>query len=125
MKSNIMRNLCAYSLVFFTSLMSVGTVNATQDKSWSDFQPEGESKVFLVATLNNGPAMKPVEWSVYRLNNKNDSKLVKSFRRHSASLRLEPGRYLAQASLDNVNRSRIFDVRTFSNSNIVVAMDKQ
>lgn len=80
------------------------------------------SKVLLMATLNNGPAMRPVKWQVYRIKD-GRSVLVESFKRHSASIELEPGVYRADAVLDSINRSRTFDVRTVSNSNVIVAMD--
>ncbi|MEB4589388.1 hypothetical protein VSS37_00195 [Candidatus Thiothrix sp. Deng01] len=81
------------------------------------------SKVLFMATLNNGPAMRPVKWQLYRIDKNGQSKLVEAFKRHSASLELEPGIYRAEAMLDNVNRSRTFDVRTVGDSNVIIAMD--
>ena len=96
-------------------LVSVSGVDAA-------IRDEPRANVTFVATLNQGPAMRPVKWTVYRLDN-NRSIPVKTFRRHSASLVLEPGRYRAEANLDNVHRSRTFDVSTRTRNNIVVAMD--
>lgn len=80
------------------------------------------SKVYLVATLNDGPAMRPVNWEIFRISDDREF-LVDSFLRHSAAVSLEPGYYRAIARLDGVKRSRTFNVRTFANNNIVVAMD--
>lgn len=80
------------------------------------------SKVLLMATLANGPAMRPVKWTVYRVKNGQSTK-VDSFKRHSASIKLEPGIYRADAELNDVTRSRTFDIRTVTSSNVIVAMD--
>lgn len=89
--------------------------------------PMGEkprANVTLVATLNNGPAMQPVSWKVYRLDaNNNVAGIVDSFNRHSASIPLQPGRYLADVNLNSVNRTRVFDVSSRTSSSVVVAMD--
>lgn len=66
--------------------------------------------------------MRPVKWDLYRLEN-GKSIFVNSFKRHSASLDLTPGVYRAEVALDGVNRSRTFDIRTVSSSNVIVAMD--
>lgn len=85
---------------------------------------EDAPNVHFVATLNNGPAMQAVKWKVYRLNNdQSSSTLVESFERHSASLLLTPGRYLAEVQLNTVSRSRVFDVGGATKSDVVVAMD--
>ncbi|OQX13181.1 MAG: hypothetical protein BWK73_13015 [Thiothrix lacustris] len=83
-----------------------------------------KSKVLLMATLNNGPAMQPVTWTVYRLIN---GKAIynQSVNLHSANIELEPGFYRADVTLNgaNVSRSRVFDLTNVSSSNVVVAMD--
>ncbi|WGZ93280.1 MAG: hypothetical protein QJT81_15900 [Candidatus Thiothrix putei] len=83
-----------------------------------------KSKVLLMATLNNGPAMQPVTWTVYRLENGKEI-YNRSINRHSANIELEPGFYRADVTLDDgsVSRSRIFDLSNVSSSNVIVAMD--
>lgn len=109
--------------VIFLSLILFSPANKAEPLELASLQMTAASKVYLVATINNGPAMKPVKWKVFRLHN-GEPQLIQSFQRHSVSMRLEPGRYRAIASLDSTQRSREFDVRTFANSNIVVAMDQ-
>ncbi|MEN9424680.1 MAG: hypothetical protein RL122_2063 [Pseudomonadota bacterium] len=82
------------------------------------------SKVLLMATLNNGPAMKPYTWTVYRLDN-GKSVLETSLTRHSANIELAPGLYRADVTSEDgtVSRSRTFDLRTVSSSDVIIAMD--
>ncbi|WML90485.1 hypothetical protein RCF98_16135 [Thiothrix lacustris] len=82
------------------------------------------SKVLLVATVNSGPAMLPLTWKIYRLD-KDKSTLATSLSRHSANIQLEPGVYRADVTFNDgsVSRSRTFDLRTVSSSNVIVAMD--
>lgn len=116
MKVKGLRYVSIGILAAATLLGAVSTVNAA-------IRDEGRANVTLVATLNEGPAMRPVRWTVYRLDNNNRPTAVTSFRRHSASITLPPGRYRAEANLDSVNRSRVFDVSTRTSNNVVVAMD--
>ena len=79
--------------------------------------------VTLVATLNNGPAMRGVNWSVYRLETNGSRVFVKGLTRHSASIALPTGRYQAEARLGTVMRTRTFEVTSRTSNDIVVAMD--
>lgn len=116
MKVNGLRNTIMSVTALAILLGAAVNVNAA-------IRSERPANVTLVATLNEGPAMRPVLWTVYRLDNNNRPTPVTSFRRHSASIVLEPGRYRAEANLNNVNRSRIFDVSSRTSSSVVVAMD--
>jgi hypothetical protein len=107
-----------YFLTGVLMLLSVASTAPSVGATVTEEQPN----VHFVATLNNGPAMQAVKWSVYRIND-DRSTLVESFQRHSASLALAPGRYRAEATLNSVNRSRVFDVGGSTSSNVVVAMD--
>lgn len=78
-------------------------------------------KVSLVATLGNAPAMRPVSWTVYRLDGGRQE--VAASRRHSATLVVLPGHYEAVASLDGQERRREFTVLTGTSNRIVLAMD--
>ncbi|MEB4593448.1 hypothetical protein VSS37_20895 [Candidatus Thiothrix sp. Deng01] len=77
--------------------------------------------VSLVATLGNSPAMRPMRWTLYRLDGGRQE--VASPRRHSAILVVAPGHYEAVANLDGRERRREFTVLNGSNNNIVMAMD--
>ncbi|MGB3919360.1 hypothetical protein J9253_06505 [Thiothrix litoralis] len=110
----VYKKLAIVSLVF-VSLM-VGQPNAMADAALS--------KVLLMATLNSGPAMRPLTWKIYRLEN-DKSTLATSLGRHSANIQLAPGVYRADVTFNDgsVSRSRTFDLRTVSSSNVIVAMD--
>ncbi len=82
--------------------------------------------VTLMATLNNSPALSPVRWSVYRMDNGSTVPYGTYDKRHSLAISLPPGRYVAEASLSaggTPPRSRMFDVGNRTTNNIVVALD--
>lgn len=83
-----------------------------------------KTKVLLMATLNNGPAMQPVTWTIYRFEN-GVPVYNRSVNLHSANIELEPGFYRADVKLNAVGttRSRSFDLSNVRSSNIIVAMD--
>jgi hypothetical protein len=117
----VRKGLSVVSLVFL-SLMAMQVNSAPIQAAAGADAPK--SKVLLMATLNNGPAMQPVTWTVYRLEN---GKAIynRSVNLHSANIELEPGFYRADVKLDSgsASRSRIFDLTNVSSSNIIVAMD--
>ncbi len=78
-------------------------------------------KVSLIATLNNGPALRPMNWTVYRLDGGRQA--IAAPKRHSANLLVSPGHYEAVAMLDGQERHRAFTVLTDTSNRIVVAMD--
>ncbi|WGZ94497.1 MAG: hypothetical protein QJT81_00495 [Candidatus Thiothrix putei] len=78
-------------------------------------------KVTLVATLDNGPALRPMSWTVYRLDG--GKQTVATPRRHSANLEVAPGHYEAVAKLEGQERRRAFTVLTDTSNLIVIAMD--
>lgn len=117
----VRKKLSAASLVFL-SLIAMQVNSAPIQAAAGADMPK--SKVLLMATLNNGPAMQPVTWTVYRLEN-GEAIYDRSVNLHSANIELEPGFYRADVKLDSggVNRSRTFDLTNVSSSNIIVAMD--
>ena len=117
----IRKGLASISLVFLSILSMQSNSMPINAVAGADTPM---SKVLLMATLNNGPAMKPVTWNVYRLDH-GKSIFETSLNRHSANIELAPGLYRADVSLtDGSNmRSRTFDLRTVSSSNVIVAMD--
>ncbi len=79
-------------------------------------------KVTLIATLDNGPALRPMSWTVYRLDGGRQT--IATPRRHSANLEVAPGQYEAVATLDDgQERRRAFTVLTGTSNRIVIAMD--
>jgi hypothetical protein len=78
-------------------------------------------KVSLIATLGNGPAMRPMTWTVYRLDGV--KQVVANPHRHSATLEVSPGRYEAVANLNGLERHRLFSVLGDTRNDIVIAMD--
>ena len=77
-------------------------------------------KVNLVATINGGPAMTPVEWTVTGSESGN---IVEETQRHSMTIELSPGTYTATAKIKDIVRSRTFTVGSSSVSNVIVAVD--
>lgn len=90
---------------------------ATSDASLS--VPTG--RINLVATLGNVPAMRPMQWRLFRLDG--GRREVASPTRHSATLVVAPGHYEAIASLNGRERRREFTVRQGSDNSVVLAMD--
>lgn len=78
-------------------------------------------KVSLVATLGNAVAMRPMRWTLYRLDGGRQE--IASPQRHSAILVVSPGHYEAVANLDGRERRREFTVVSGSNNHVVLAMD--
>lgn len=78
-------------------------------------------KVNLVATYQNAPALRPVNWTVYRLDGGRQQ--VAAPRRHSATITVPPGRYEVVANLDGRERRREFTVMDGTRNSIVLAMD--
>ncbi len=78
-------------------------------------------KVTLIATLGNGPALRPMSWVVYRLDE--GKQTIATPRRHSANLEVAPGHYEAVATLDGQERRRSFTVLAGTSNRIVIAMD--
>ncbi|MDQ5770387.1 hypothetical protein [Thiothrix subterranea] len=119
--TKVCKGLISTSLVFL-SLMAMQVNGAPLSMVAGADVPK--SKVLLMATLNNGPAMQPVTWTVYRLQN---GKAIydRSVNLHSANIELEPGFYRADVTLDgaNVSRSRIIDLSNVTSSKVIVAMD--
>lgn len=96
-----------------TALLPVALVNAKESEVT-------ETGAYLRATLRNNPAMSPVSWQVFRLDNKS---LVKTSSAHSLMLPLEPGEYKAVVSLNNVTRDCKFTVLDKSKTDVVIPLD--
>lgn len=78
-------------------------------------------RVNLIATLHNGPALRPMHWQIYRLDGGRQP--VADYRRHTGTLDVNPGHYEAVASLDGRERRREFTVMADASSSVVLAMD--
>lgn len=79
-----------------------------------------EFDVNLIATIDNGPALESVEWTVYR----NGTETFKKANRHLANFKMPAGTYKAVARLvsdRSVVRSRNFLVR--NDTQVVIPMD--
>ncbi|MGB0849355.1 MAG: hypothetical protein ACPGSM_21650 [Thiolinea sp.] len=78
-------------------------------------------RVNLIATIDDGPAMESVEWTVLR----NGTETVETARKHSTHVNIPPGKYKVVARLTSddktVVRTRNFLVR--NNTQVVVPMD--
>lgn len=87
--------------------------------AWAD---TSTSEVRLIATIDNGPAFQPVEWTVFRVGNPNKPIANKS--RHSFTLReLMPGRYTAIVKRDGETRRRDFYVMADTTSRVRIPVD--
>ncbi len=78
-------------------------------------------RVNLVATLDNAPALRPMAWKVFRLDE--GRREIAAPDRHSATLLVPAGHYEAVAILNGKQRSRLFTVTDGADSNVVLAMD--
>ncbi|GEM_PF-2438329 len=117
----VRKRLALTSLIFLSLITTQAQSLSFQDSVVSD---PPKSKVLLMATLNNGPAMQPVTWTLYRIEN---GKAIynQSVNLHSANIELAPGFYRADVTLDGatVSRSRVFDLSNVKSSSVIVAMD--
>ena len=82
---------------------------------------EEDGIVKLVATLQNNPAFTNVLWRVYRMDDMHHP--VETIARHTATLNLRPGAYKAVAVLNNKERSRAFQLKSKTNTEVVLSMD--
>ncbi|UOG91454.1 MAG: hypothetical protein L3K52_14820 [Candidatus Thiothrix sulfatifontis] len=118
---NVRKRLTLISLIFLSLITTQAQSLPFQDSVAGD---PPKSKVLLMATLNNGPAMQPVTWTLYRIEN---GKAIydQSVNLHSANIELVPGFYRADVTLNggNVSRSRVFDLSNVKSSSVIVAMD--
>nr|CAA6822683.1 MAG: Unknown protein [uncultured Thiotrichaceae bacterium] len=76
--------------------------------------------VNLIATIDNGPALESVEWTVYR----NGTETFKEAKRHLAHIKVPAGTYKAVARLvsdRSVVRTRNFMVK--NDTQVVIPMD--
>ncbi len=87
--------------------------------AWAD---NNTSEVRLVATIDNGPALQPLEWTVFRVDN--PSNVIKKNRRHSFTLReMKPGRYTAIVKRGDETRRRDFYVMADTTSRVRIPVD--
>lgn len=81
-----------------------------------------EFKVKLIATLDNGPAMEKVEWTVYR----NGTEAVTKADKHLAEVKIPGGKYTAEARLTGSNNRTVVRKRSFyvmTDTKVVVPLD--
>lgn len=83
---------------------------------------EKDGVVKLVATLQNSPAFKDVEWRLSRLDL--PGRPVMTIKRHAASVNLRPGTYRVVALLGSIVRSRSFQLKSSETTEVIVPMDK-
>ncbi len=103
------------SLTRKTLILSFACVLA----SFSTLVLAEEFQVKLIATLDNGPALEAIKWTVYR----NGTEKIKEARNHLTRITVPPGRYTAEAKLlkNGIVRKRDFYVK--NNTKVVVPMD--
>jgi hypothetical protein len=81
-----------------------------------------EFRVSLIATIDNGPALEKVEWTVYR----NGTEAVKKADKHLTQVTVPPGKYTAVAKLTGADNRTVVRKRNFyvsNNTRVVVPMD--
>ncbi|MGB0845867.1 MAG: hypothetical protein ACPGSM_04035 [Thiolinea sp.] len=76
----------------------------------------------LMATLDGKPAFRPVIWKLIPRSHGNRSR-IKTLTRHSATIDLEPGKYLVSVSMDNKTLSRHITIKESSKQSLVIQMD--
>lgn len=88
--------------------------------AWAD---NNTSEVRLVATIDNGPALQPVEWTVFRVGNPSET-IADKTRRHSFTIhKVKPGRYTAIVKRGNETRRRDFYVMADTTSRVRIPVD--
>lgn len=88
--------------------------------AWAD---NNTSEVRLVATIDDGPAFQPVEWTVFRVGNPSNP-IASETRRHSFTIRsVQPGRYTAIVKRNGETRRRDFYVMADTTSRVDVPVD--
>lgn len=78
-------------------------------------------KVTLIATVDNQPALRPALWSIYDLGS--GKRFIKSLPRHSGTLDLPAGRYLATLTFDQKTKEKMFRVETDRDTTVILPMD--
>ncbi len=106
-------------LVLVAVSLLIGCIGFGSVQASGNNEEDSQTGVYLRATLKNNPAMRPVEWKIYRA----DNTLVKSATTHSMLVPLKPGNYKATASLNSVTRDRSFTVMNNSKVDVVIALD--
>lgn len=79
-------------------------------------------QVSLIAVENNQPFFKPVEWSVFRLE-QGERQHVGNYYHHSQGITVPTGYYEVIATHDSTVRSRQFWVKENTTNKVVLAMD--
>nr|CAA6830854.1 MAG: Unknown protein [uncultured Thiotrichaceae bacterium] len=88
--------------------------------AWAD--SSNTSEVRLVATIDNGPALRPVEWTIFRVGNPSNPLFTEN--RHSFTLHsMKPGRYTAVVNKDGEIRRRDFYVMADTTSRVRIPID--
>ncbi len=110
-----MRNIL--KLIVTATLLTV--FSSASIAAWAD---NNTSEVRLVATIDNGPALQPLEWTVFRVDTPNN--VIKKNRRHSFTLRkMKPGRYTAIVKRGDETRRRDFYVMADTTSRVHIPVD--
>ncbi|PID49582.1 MAG: hypothetical protein CR991_06045 [Proteobacteria bacterium] len=99
----------------------VGLTGAS-NAAWAESR---SAEVRLIATINNNPAFKPVQWKVYRVDGRGSTR---HSNRHTFTLHdLEPGRYTAVAWLEDASpprkRKRDFFVMADTTNSVHIPLD--
>lgn len=79
-------------------------------------------QVSLIAVENNQPFFKPVEWTVFRLE-QGERQHVGNYYQHSQGITVPTGFYEVVATHDSIVRSRQFWVKENTTNKIILAMD--
>ncbi|CAA6816649.1 MAG: Unknown protein [uncultured Thiotrichaceae bacterium] len=105
--------------LIITATLLTGVSGASM-AAWAD---NNTSEVRLVATIDDGPAFQPVEWTVFRVDNPS-AKIADKTRRHSFTLRkVKPGRYTAIVKRGEETRRRDFYVMADTTSRVRIPVD--
>jgi hypothetical protein len=99
-----------------TMLMIFSSASAA---AWAD---SNTSEVRLIATIDNGPALMPVKWTIFRVGDPTYVPIEKN--RHSFTLHsVKPGRYTAIVRRGEETRRRDFYVMADTTSRVRVPVD--
>ena len=81
------------------------------------------NRITLVATVNNQSVLLPAHWAIFKLEDKEQRDPVAVLPRHSGTVQLSAGQYIAKVTRENTTRHTEFRVESNTDKTVRVALD--
>jgi hypothetical protein len=81
------------------------------------------NRITLVATVNNQAVLLPAHWAIFKLDDTEQSIPVAELPRHSGTVQLPAGQYIAKVKQDDIIRHAEFRVESNTDKTINVPLD--